>query len=230
MTCKPDNLFEQNINSPRWQAVKKISDHVLVDSFAKGERKAKFVQWFTSFMNALYYAIDFPNYKTNFFSLLKLGFYSAYYGLFGRVAKKERKKNITQPNLEITKLIFESYECKIIGFIYNLLRLKTKLDVKFSLKIDKDCLIMKKNNTNGFDNDCFNFRLLTDIEDIKFRDNQVYQFKRNSNFYQILNNKLAQKDKMVKSQAYPEYNILFYIHGGGFLSQTTESSVGFLAE
>jgi hypothetical protein len=104
LIAKEDNLFEQNKEGPRWQNINKICDYELVHSFSKGEGRIKMVKWFTNFMNALYYSLDFSKFKNDITSMLKFAGYTVYYGLHHQACHVERIKNITTPSMEITKL------------------------------------------------------------------------------------------------------------------------------
>ena len=91
------------MNCERWKEIKKCCSYDLTNSFAAGEKRLNHVKWFTNFMNAVYYAIDFPNFKISLKNSCKLIFYTLYYIIFNQASKKQRIKNITEPNLEITK-------------------------------------------------------------------------------------------------------------------------------
>ena len=55
--------------------------------------KIKFVNWFTNFMNSLYYAIDYPNFQLNLYNLFQLTYYSIIFAVFPKISNFERKKN-----------------------------------------------------------------------------------------------------------------------------------------
>jgi hypothetical protein len=101
---KEDNLFEQSKKSPRWQKIKEVCEYELIHSFSKGEGRIKQVKFFTNFMNALYYSLDFPNFKNNLYNWIRFGAYTVYYGLHTQACDVEKIKNITRPSMEITKL------------------------------------------------------------------------------------------------------------------------------
>jgi hypothetical protein len=97
------NIFEQYINSSRWQEIKNVSDQFLEGSFAHGENKIRHVRWFMNFMNAIYYKLDIPNFNVCIINVFKLLFYSIYYSLFEKASHTQRIKNIIRPDLDITK-------------------------------------------------------------------------------------------------------------------------------
>jgi len=98
----------------------------------------------------------------------------------------------------------------------------------------------------------FNFRLVTNIKDFEFKesllemnviDNKSEKIfldkdmcKRNFFLNGFLSHVKKSLDNMkiqirhIDDKSLPEIDVLFYIHGGGFISQTTESCVGFLSE
>lgn len=90
---------------------------------------------------------------------------------------------------------------------------------------------MKKNRfdkENSYHNDnVYNLRIITDCRKFKFNEKTI-RLNNLNNFYDLLSEKIKHKNE--KESTLQEYDIVFYIHGGGFLAQTTESVVGYLSE
>ena len=57
----------------------------------------------------------------------------------------------------------------------------------------------------------------------KFKIKSIFNKKPQQTFFSLLL-------KQVHSQFIPSYNVIFHVHGGGFFSQTTESSMIYLSE
>jgi hypothetical protein len=74
----------------------------------------------------------------------------------------------------------------------------------------------------------FNYRLITDSPFLEIQEKKIQ--KSVDSFFKVLQKILISKNKIKENKTLPEYDILFYIHGGGFLAQSTESVVGFLSE
>lgn len=89
----------------------------------------------------------------------------------------------------------------------------------------KQTLALKKGNKiETLNEEIINFRLITNIKEFTMKETLI---KREFNFYELLSN--AVRGDNFKD-ILEEYDIVFYIHGGGFLAQSVESSVGFLSE
>jgi hypothetical protein len=85
----------------------------------------------------------------------------------------------------------------------------------------------------------FNYRLITDSPNFHIKEIKIE--KTLKSFYKVLQKVLISESKNKNlynqenlygnaTKILPEYDVLFYIHGGGFLAQSTESVVGFLSE
>lgn len=99
-----NNLFELESKHERWQLIRKHRDvQLLQNSFSKGESCHNYAAWFTSFINCLYYYIDFPNYTITPTNIMKLCFGTIYFALVPKANKFNRIKNINSPSLEMTK-------------------------------------------------------------------------------------------------------------------------------
>jgi NCAIR mutase (PurE)-related protein len=129
------------------------------------------------------------------------------------------------------------------------MREKTNFDKTFHLRRENKKLIMKSgkfqnkvNNTVNNNLEVFNLRLLTNLKSISFQEKVINLSMKN--FYELLSKTLIM-DRKTKSlnisqklsnlninniDDIQECDILFYIHGGGFLSQSTESVIGYLSE
>lgn len=98
-------------------------------------------------------------------------------------------------------------------------------------------------NTNF--KEIFNLRILTNLKSIKFEEKVINLSMKN--FYELLSKTLINyrktkslniSKKLSNLNNFKNTNvedlltcdILFYIHGGGFLSQSTESVIGYLSE
>jgi hypothetical protein len=103
-----------------------------------------------------------------------------------------------------------------------LLRPRSKTDLKFSIVEHKNHITINNEHLNNQDNDnIYHYRLITN-ESISIRNNQEIFKGRKKILYKYIMTKV--------SKTFREYNIVFYLHGGGFLSQTTESHVGYLSK
>jgi hypothetical protein len=132
--------------------------------------------------------------------------------------------------------IFEAYESLALNIPYTIMREKTYHNKLFHLKKMNNNLIMKSGKFDGSHkkkNELnFNMRLVSNLKEIQFRE---IAFNLNfKNFYRLLqktlrNSRVSKLDYQ-SAQSCKEYDILFYIHGGGFLAQSTESVLGYLSE
>lgn len=137
------------------------------------------------------------------------------------------------------------------------MREKTNFDKIFHLMRENKKLIMKSGkfvntNSNSVNSDSntnfkeiFNLRILTNLKSIKFEEKVINLSMKN--FYELLSKTLINyrktkslniSKKLSNLNNFKNTNvedlltcdILFYIHGGGFLSQSTESVIGYLSE
>jgi acetyl esterase/lipase len=100
---------------------------------------------------------------------------------------------------------------------------------------------MKKGNVHDsqyhyrYSKNVYNFRLVTNLKHPEFKENVVVLNKRRnktkSNFMELILNQLNQLQlSMCKNKNRKTVDVVFYIHGGGFLASTSESFVGLLSE
>jgi hypothetical protein len=180
--------------------------------------------------------------------------------------------------------IFESYESSLINIPYTLLRTHSVTNKKFHIKLygtsynSTNCrnylgISMRRGNKRdnelnyAYYKNVFNFRLLTNLREIEFREafvenkafkidlkNKIKSLLCNNRLKEILSKKenkffnlfmksvkanlhklssikkILNDSKNICEESLQEFDVLFYIHGGGFISQTTESCAGYLSE
>ncbi len=141
--------------------------------------------------------------------------------------------------------IFEAYESKIVNIPYSLCCPKIRQNSLFNIVSYKNKLILTKgkricnHHMKLIKKRIFNYRLITDSPNFHIKEIKIE--KTLKSFYKVLQKVLISESKNKdlnnqenllenKTKILQEYDILFYIHGGGFLAQSTESVVGFLSE
>jgi hypothetical protein len=128
--------------------------------------------------------------------------------------------------------------------IFHLMRENKKLILKSGKFVNTNSNCVNSNSNTNF-KEIFNLRILTNLKSIKFEEKVINLSM--ENFYELLAKTLInyRKTKSLNiSKKLSNLNnckntnvedlltcdILFYIHGGGFLSQSTESVIGYLSE
>jgi len=128
--------------------------------------------------------------------------------------------------------------------IFHLMRENKKLILKSGKFVNTNSNSVNSNSNTNF-KEIFNLRILTNLKSIKFEEKVINLSM--ENFYELLAKTLInyRKTKSLNiSKKLSNLNnckntnvedlltcdILFYIHGGGFLSQSTESVIGYLSE
>ena len=128
--------------------------------------------------------------------------------------------------------------------IFHLMRENKKLILKSGKFVNTNSNSVNSNSNTNF-KEIFNLRILTNLKSIKFEEKIINLSM--ENFYELLAKTLInyRKTKSLNiSKKLSNLNnckntnvedlltcdILFYIHGGGFLSQSTESVIGYLSE
>jgi hypothetical protein len=217
------NLFETR-DQTRWNALQKSASIVVVDSYAHGESCVKFTEWFSNFINALNYALDGPNFKATFMGVIKLVCSAAYLTVHPKISRYHRMCNALSPNLDITKLIYDTYEATIVHKAFIVIRSSIRRDYAVILhEFDKVVEVKYGTRRNDYNKD-LHFRIMTDM-DVKF----------NTNWRMVKKEKLRLRNNIIGYLAYtlynkwvPEYDVIFYLHGGGFLSNSSEAHSDYL--
>ena len=107
-------------------------------------------------------------------------------------------------------------------------------EVKYIHSYNKeDCFIYNKEDVN-YNRNCkkiliflayTQFRILSNFKIYfnRFKIKNIFSKKPKENFFNVLL-------KQVQNQCLPTYDVIFHVHGGGFFSQTSESSLCYLVE
>lgn len=128
--------------------------------------------------------------------------------------------------------------------IFHLMRENKKLIMKSGKFVNTNSNSVNSNSNTNF-KEIFNLRILTNLKSIKFEEKVINLSMKN--FYELLSKTLINyrktkslniSKKLSNLNNFKNTNvedlltcdILFYIHGGGFLSQSTESVIGYLSE
>jgi len=172
-------------------------------------------------MHALYYTIEFDKFKTtNFFHILKFLYYSVYFGLQPNLSNQLRKFYSLKCNLNIIKCVFESLEHKVINFVYRLnLKSITQNEVVYINRYDEnDLSVLTKQDLIERD--------LTRYTQFRIISNNIINYNKNGkdkdeyfNFHGL---------NLRKEKILPSYNVIFFIHGGGFFAQSSEGHLDYL--
>jgi len=160
------------------------------------------------------------------------------------MAKYIRKYNLVNPNFKIIRLygtlitfrIFEALENKMIKFVFNCFLVKVKYcDKKYIHSLNKsDINLYAEDYVKYLNRSCKNI--------IKKAFTHITILSNISLFYKVftikdifsIDNKKETVFSFIRKKLFnlymPSCNVIFHIHGGGFFSQTTESSKVFLNE